>query len=208
MSGASRINQALSQQGVFKGHDGLLGLLNADAFWEQQPYGTRLYYGDGYLHRSVLRAAVDALAQQPCAIDTEALTDKIMDVADLLSALDHMTTEQAIREIADVRASIKAILDTALEGGERAGTEEGTPVEESRPLAESGSSPQPATPDRAQIRREVVEETKALVRKLTAVVEDFLPNIGRCALQDYGRLNEALCESRAFLAEQEADDGA
>lgn len=57
----------LAAAGVFKGHQGLLGLLNADKFWEQQPYGTRLYYGDGiadYLHRDVLRAAVKLLAAE------------------------------------------------------------------------------------------------------------------------------------------------
>lgn len=54
----------LAEQGVFKGHAGLRGLADSDEFWEQQPYGTRLYYGDGgldYLHRDVLRAAVRAL---------------------------------------------------------------------------------------------------------------------------------------------------
>ena len=54
----------LCADGIFKGAHGLEGLLNADAFWEQQPYGTRLYYGEGltdYLHRDVLRAAVQLL---------------------------------------------------------------------------------------------------------------------------------------------------
>lgn len=36
---------------------------------------------------------------------------------------------------------------------------------------------------------------RALVMMGTAVVEDFLPNIGRCALQDYGRLNDFLMAS-------------
>lgn len=57
------VKQKLTEQGVFKGHEGLVGLLNADEFWQEQPYGTRLYYGDGYLHRGVLRAAVTALTQ-------------------------------------------------------------------------------------------------------------------------------------------------
>lgn len=55
---------ALSAAGVSKGAHGLEGLLNANDFWAQQPYGTRLYYGDGltdYLHRDVLRAAVELL---------------------------------------------------------------------------------------------------------------------------------------------------
>ena len=54
----------LTMHGVFKGAHGLEGLLNAREFWERQPYGTRLYYGDGiadYLHIGVLRAAVEAL---------------------------------------------------------------------------------------------------------------------------------------------------
>jgi hypothetical protein len=54
----------LTEAGVFKGAHGLRGLLNARDFWDRQPYGTRLYYGDGgadYLHRDVLRAAVELL---------------------------------------------------------------------------------------------------------------------------------------------------
>ena len=56
----------LEQSGVFKGADGLSKLADADAFWEGQPYGTRLYFGDGvseYLHRDVLRAALRSLAE-------------------------------------------------------------------------------------------------------------------------------------------------
>ncbi len=56
--------QQLAKQGVFKGHEGLRGLAEADEFWSEQPYGTRLYYGPGgfdYLHRSVLTAVVKAL---------------------------------------------------------------------------------------------------------------------------------------------------
>ena len=63
--GLSDLTDVLAAAGVFKGHQGLVGLLNADEFWEQQPYGTRLYYGEGiadYLHRDVLRAAVKLLA--------------------------------------------------------------------------------------------------------------------------------------------------
>jgi hypothetical protein len=54
----------LSAAGVFKGADGLERLAEADDFWEQQPYGTRLYFGDGvsdYLHRGVLRTAIKLL---------------------------------------------------------------------------------------------------------------------------------------------------
>jgi len=54
----------LAEAGVFAGHGGLRGLAECDAFWEKQPYGTRLYYGDGgydYLHRGVLRTALKIL---------------------------------------------------------------------------------------------------------------------------------------------------
>ena len=60
----SDVTQVLERSGVFKGADGLEGLLSADGFWAGQPYGTRLYYGDGiadYLHREVLRAAIRAI---------------------------------------------------------------------------------------------------------------------------------------------------
>lgn len=62
------VADALAEQGVFKGAHGLEGLLNAKEFWWEQPYGTRLYYGDGpteYLHIDVLRAAVKALGLTP-----------------------------------------------------------------------------------------------------------------------------------------------
>ncbi len=34
------------------------------------------------------------------------------------------------------------------------------------------------------------EEMRELAKQGYEVVKDFLPNIGQCALQDYGRLNE------------------
>jgi hypothetical protein len=62
--------QALADQGVYKGHHGLRGLAEAQEFWDRQPYGTRLYYGNGgadYLHRGVLQSAVAALDAKPSA---------------------------------------------------------------------------------------------------------------------------------------------
>jgi len=50
----------------------------------------------------------------------------------------------------------------------------------------------------AQLKQRIIE-LENLGRKLTAVVEDFMPNIGKCVLQDYGRLNEALLESTRLL---------
>jgi hypothetical protein len=37
-----------------------------------------------------------------------------------------------------------------------------------------------------------IERLTALVKMGEEVVMDFMPNIGKCALQDYGRLNEFL----------------
>ena len=40
-----------------------------------------------------------------------------------------------------------------------------------------------------------IERLKEMVAKGKRVVEDFLPNIGNCALQNYGELNEFMIES-------------
>lgn len=42
-------------------------------------------------------------------------------------------------------------------------------------------------------------ELENLCRKLVEVVEDFMPNIGKCVLQDYGRLNDALILSTRLI---------
>lgn len=58
------LREKLVAAGVFLGVEGLEGLADADAFWEKQPYGTRLYYGEGvteYLHRGVLKTAIEIL---------------------------------------------------------------------------------------------------------------------------------------------------
>ena len=43
-----------------------------------------------------------------------------------------------------------------------------------------------------------IQMLRELVKKGREVVEDFLPNIGNCALQDIGRLNEFLMETKEF----------
>jgi len=45
-----------------------------------------------------------------------------------------------------------------------------------------------------------IDQLKRLIKIGKEVVEDFLPNIGNCALQDYGRLND-------FMIEAEKVDG-
>ncbi len=44
---------------------------------------------------------------------------------------------------------------------------------------------------------------KALIPRLVAVIDDFLPNVGRCALQNYGELNSSLVDARALMREFE-----
>lgn len=38
-----------------------------------------------------------------------------------------------------------------------------------------------------------------LLTRALLVIEDFLPNIGRCVLQDYGRLNDVLIDGHKML---------
>lgn len=38
-----------------------------------------------------------------------------------------------------------------------------------------------------------------LIQKLDGVVKDFMPNIGKCVLQDYQALNDSLCEAHVVL---------
>lgn len=53
----------------------------------------------------------------------------------------------------------------------------------------------------ASKREQELEET---LRQGIAVVEDFMPNIGHCALQDYGRLNAFLINSKRLLDKNDA----
>ena len=48
--------------------------------------------------------------------------------------------------------------------------------------------------------RSRLAEADALIAKGLAVVHDFLPNIGRCVLQDYQRMNEFCSEAAARTA--------
>ena len=55
--------------------------------------------------------------------------------------------------------------------------------------------------DALEAKDKRIAELESLVKMGDAVVMDFMPNIGRCALQDYGRLNEFLIKA-AKLQEQ------
>ena len=73
------------EAGVFKGMHGLEGLADADEFWAERTYGTRLYYGSGgldYLHRSVLQSAVELLKTSPSKEELEKVKSAIRTVLD------------------------------------------------------------------------------------------------------------------------------
>lgn len=44
-----------------------------------------------------------------------------------------------------------------------------------------------------------LQRTYACLAQAVAVIKDFLPNVRRCVLQDYARLNDVLVESSALL---------
>jgi len=45
-------------------------------------------------------------------------------------------------------------------------------------------------------------ELRGCVAELLLVIDDFMPNIGNCALQNYKRLNEAPIRARKALEDQ------
>lgn len=47
---------------------------------------------------------------------------------------------------------------------------------------------------------EELNKLRRLVKQGEAVVEDFMPNIARCVIQDFGRLNEFLIEAKKVKA--------
>lgn len=49
-------------------------------------------------------------------------------------------------------------------------------------------------------RRESTDAMASAIGELLLLIEDFMPNIGRCVLQDYQRLNEAPIEARKAVA--------
>ena len=43
-------------------------------------------------------------------------------------------------------------------------------------------------------------EIKTVITDLLTVIDDFMPNVGRCALQNYQKLNEAPINARRLIA--------
>lgn len=55
-------------------------------------------------------------------------------------------------------------------------------------------------PNAEKIATDVVAMRQCLAEAVL-VIEDFMPNLGRCVLQDYARLNAVLCDSARLLKE-------
>ena len=53
-------------------------------------------------------------------------------------------------------------------------------------------------PNAAELARDLVSMRETLAWAI-GVIEDFMPNIGQCVLQDYERLNDVLCDSARLL---------
>lgn len=109
---AESVADVLVSQGVFKGAHGLEGLAQASEFWEQQPYGTRLYYGAGiadYLHRGVLETAVRALTEIPGLRAEADKVDVLRRNRDRLAIENGSLREQCDRLLAKTRELTVAI---------------------------------------------------------------------------------------------------
>lgn len=53
-------------------------------------------------------------------------------------------------------------------------------------------------PNAEEVAQNLVE-MQSLLSEAVKVIEDFMPNISRCVLQDYGRLNRVLLTSKSLL---------
>lgn len=107
--------KALCDSGVFKGAEGLRQFSECQEFWDEQPYGTRFYFGDGnYLHRDVLRAAVRLLdsAKAP-AVDGTVIRDAVR-----LDWLIRKLSGKALRDAGVIysagTSTIRSAIDSAM----------------------------------------------------------------------------------------------
>lgn len=109
----------LSNAGVFKGAHGLEGLANSQEFWDDKPYGKRLYYGQGgmdYLHRDVLQSAVKTLTTQSARIAELEGALKPFDISEAhLRRFEDTNNFTITRTAGQFRAITKAL---AAKGGE------------------------------------------------------------------------------------------
>lgn len=81
----------LQAAGVFKGAEGLRQFAESQEFWDEQPYGKRLYFDSmNYLHRDIVRAVVRVLDEmdQPKPVTREdADTVSISSMCQLLNEM-------------------------------------------------------------------------------------------------------------------------
>lgn len=53
---------------------------------------------------------------------------------------------------------------------------------------------------------EIAPDFEALARTGYEIVQDFLPNVGQCALQDYGRLNQFMIDAAKEFPDDECPE--
>ena len=124
------------------------------------------------------------------AAERDALVKDVMSLA---------LTEQDLRaENAELRKDIDAYrgaLGYAVPGGHDGRLGDGTGY--------SQQTMDAMVKERSELQARLAE-ADALIAKGLAVVHDFLPNIGRCVLQDYQRMNEFCSEAAALTCEHPA----
>jgi len=107
----SEVQRKLAAAGVFAGLSGLEIFLEAGDFWQELPYGTRLYFGPGggqYLHRSVLRAAVELL-KEPAPRDGAELLQVLLEIIKVADAEPECITEAMHKLLLDARELVEVI---------------------------------------------------------------------------------------------------
>ena len=107
---STKAEHILTKHGVFAGHTGLRDLANSDDFWRDKMYGTRLYFGNNYLHRGVLKAAVEALDSQGAVMDS---------AKSLYSALDNLCAVVGLTPISGNKETLQDAFDQAIEALEK-----------------------------------------------------------------------------------------
>jgi len=112
---------ALSKDGVFLNADCLDRWAKDTAFWDNQPYSTRFYFGDGlsdYIHRGILESAVKLLGRYADHIaEMEKAAAAIIVTAREREELREQVDDgiQAAIKWAFERDTLRASLDKAME---------------------------------------------------------------------------------------------
>lgn len=67
------------------------------------------------------------------------------------------------------------------------------------PRTSAGANKIRAAIKQAENAIEAAEQMKRALREMQLLVNDFMPNIGRCSLQNYARMNDAPIAARAAI---------